>query len=35
MVYEAEAGDITLAFAGDAMINRKMSPFRERLRKLA
>jgi poly-gamma-glutamate capsule biosynthesis protein CapA/YwtB (metallophosphatase superfamily) len=29
MLYEAEAGDITLAFAGDAMINRRLSPFRE------
>ncbi len=29
MVYEAESGNVTLAFAGDAMINRRMSPFRE------
>jgi poly-gamma-glutamate synthesis protein (capsule biosynthesis protein) len=29
MVYEAEERNISLAFAGDAMINRKMSPFRE------
>ncbi len=29
MIYEAASGDITLAFAGDAMINRRMSPFRE------
>ncbi len=29
MVYEAEAGDITLAFTGDAMINRRMSTYRE------
>lgn len=29
MIYEAEAGEVTLALAGDAMINRRMSPFRE------
>lgn len=35
MIYEAEAQDIDLAFVGDAMINRRMSPFREpRFRKL-
>src|SRR6185437_13975864 len=29
MVYEAEAGNITIALTGDAMINRRMSTFRE------
>ena len=29
MVYESSSGDITLAFTGDAMISRALTPFRE------
>lgn len=29
LIYDAELGTVSLAFAGDAMINRRMSPFKE------
>ena len=30
MIYEAEAGNLTIAAGGDAMITRKLSVFREK-----
>jgi hypothetical protein len=32
MLYEAEKGDISILVAGDAMITKRMSPFREECR---
>ncbi len=29
MIYDAERGDISIAVGGDAMITRRMSPFKE------
>ena len=29
MLYEAEKGDFTLALAGDTMLTRKLTPFKE------